>query len=56
MARPKEAGWSDPNIKESASQQIIALERQLATATPFQRRRIEKSLQIYRDSIDGNIK
>ena len=56
MTRPKEVGWSDPNVKEIAAQRIKTLERQLETATEYQRRYIQKSLQIYRSAIDDNIK
>ena len=56
MTRPKEVCWSDPNIKETAAQRIKTLERQLETATPFQRRYIERSLEVYRSAIDDNIK
>ena len=56
MTRPKEVCWSDPNMKETAAQKIATLEQQLKTATPLQRRYIEKSLEIYRRAIDDNIK
>ena len=56
MTKAKEVGWSDPNVKETAAQKIITLQEQLETATPFQRRYIERSLEIYRSAIDGNTK
>ena len=56
MTKAKEVGWSDPNVKETAAQKIIALQEQLKTATPLQRRYIEKSLEIYRRAIDDNTK
>jgi len=56
MTRPKEVGWSDPNVKETAAQKIIALQEQLKTATEYQRRYIQKSLEIYRRAIDDNTK
>ena len=56
MTKAKEVGWSDPNIKETAAQRIKTLERQLETATEYQRRYIQKSLEIYRRAIDGNTK
>ena len=56
MTRPKEVCWSDSNVKETAAQKIATLEQQLETATPFQRRYIERSLEIYRRAIDDNTK
>ena len=56
MTKAKEVGWSDPNMKETAAQKIATLEQQLKTATPLQRRYIEKSLEIYRRAIDDNTK